>query len=88
MGCLNAAVTQKPTGMTVNAMYARVTVTASIAQTCNVFLCSPLYAADGRLYAADAALRVIQTRDAFIGSPLYAADGRLYAADAALRVDK
>lgn len=58
MSCLNAAVTQKPTGMTVNATYKQVTVTASVAQTCDVFIGFPLYVADGRLYAADAALYV------------------------------
>lgn len=58
MGCLNAAVTQKPTGMTVNASYMQVTITASAAQTCDVFIGFPLYVADGRLYAADAALYV------------------------------
>lgn len=58
MGCLNVTATQKPTGITVSATYKQVTITASAVQTCDVFIGFPLYTADGRLYAADAALYV------------------------------
>ena len=56
MGCLSATATQKQTGITVNATYKQITISAI--QTCDVFIGFPLYVADGRLHAADAALYV------------------------------
>lgn len=53
-----AIVTQKPADIAINATYKQVTITASAVQICDVFISFPLYVADGRLYAADAALYV------------------------------
>ena len=58
MGCLNATITQKQTGITVNVAHRDVSISASVMQTCDVFIGLPLYVADSRLYAADAALYV------------------------------
>ena len=62
MGCLNVTATQKLTGITVSATYKPVTMTASAVQICgiptDIPIGFPLYVADGRLYAADAALYV------------------------------
>lgn len=58
MGCLNATATQKQTGITVNLTRKATSITASAVQTCDVFIGFPLYVADGRLYAANAALYV------------------------------
>ena len=58
MGCLSATATYKQTGITVNATYKRIAISASAIQTCDVFIGFPLYVADGRLHAADVALYV------------------------------
>lgn len=82
MGCLNATVTQKLTGMTVNTAYKQVTVMASVAQKLTGVAVNATYK------QVTVTASVAQTCDVFIGFPLYVADGRLYAADAALYVDK
>lgn len=58
MSCIVVTLTQKQTGITVNLAHKATSITASAVQTCGVFIGSPLYVADGRLYAADAALYV------------------------------
>lgn len=55
---VTASAVQKQTGVTVNLTYKATGITASAVQTCEVFIGFPLYVADGRLYAADAALYV------------------------------